>query len=74
MTDITRTVPRNLRIAAFLAIGLVLASASSPALARAYWYETYEQVVELIDQGRALEASPILAQLIAEQPEPEATA
>jgi hypothetical protein len=49
----------------------VLALVSTPASARAYWYETYQQAVRLIDEGRVQEASPLLAQLVAEHPEPE---
>ena len=56
-----------------LAGGLVaLASLCAPATARAqsYWFERYEQAVDLIDQGLVDQAAPLLDELLKAHPVP----
>lgn len=43
---------------------------SAPCLAQTYWFEDYQRVVGLIDEGRFGEASPLLDRLIAAHPYP----
>lgn len=58
-----------------VALVLILSVAlASPALAKGYWFESYQRAVELIDGERLDEAAVLLEQVIAEMPTPEASA
>jgi len=58
-----------------VALALILSVAfSSPALAKGYWFESYQRAVELIDGERLDEASALLDEVIREMPTPEAAA
>ena len=50
-------------------LGVCLA-ALPPALAQTYWFETYDRMVTLIDEGKMSEASTLLGQLLKEHPYP----
>jgi len=58
-----------------VALALILSVVlSSPALAKGYWFESYQRAVELIDGERLDEASVLLEEVIREMPTPEASA
>ena len=58
-----------------VAIALILSAAlASPALAKGYWFESYQRAVELIDGERLDEASVLLEDVIRIMPTPEASA
>ena len=58
-----------------VALVLILSVAlASPALAKGYWFESYQRAVELIDGERLDEASVLLEDVISEMPTPEASA
>jgi len=58
-----------------VALALILSVAlSSPALAKGYWFESYQRAVELIDGERLDEATVLLEEVIREMPTPEASA
>ena len=58
-----------------VAIALILSVAlASPALAKGYWFESYQRAVELIDGERLDEASELLDDVIRDMPTPEASA
>jgi len=58
-----------------VALALILSAAlASPALAKGYWFESYQRAVELIDGEQLQEASVLLEEVIREMPTPEASA
>lgn len=53
-----------------LAASLIFSAGIQAADDYRYWYETYELVVQLIDEGRTAEASELLAPLLQGHPAP----
>ena len=49
---------------------IVVAVAATPSFAEPYWFERYQRAIELIEDGEAIEASPILDDLIVHRPRP----
>lgn len=56
-------------VAVAVAIAIVV-FAGSLVQAKAYWFESYQRAVRLIDTGKAAEASTILSEIALEQPQP----
>jgi hypothetical protein len=63
--------PRLVAVALALILSVAL---SSPALAKGYWFESYQRAVELIDGERLDEASLLLEDVIRDMPTPQASA
>jgi hypothetical protein len=66
------TTSRWFRAAGVAAVTVVMLMAPCLAQAQAYWFESYQRAVWLIDEGRYEEATPVLETLLKERPYPEA--
>ena len=73
MRCVARSSGRSFLIPAIILL-TALAASHAPASAQAYWFETYDRAVALIDSGQAAEASKLLEGLIREHPLPMACA
>lgn len=66
--------PRSIRTLLRIALPAVLiCSFVGVAHAQTYWFESYQKVVQLIDEEKTAEAAPILDQLIQSHPFPRAS-